>query len=138
MKIRPSLRIPSVIIVVCTLVALVAGYLFNPTFTFEGSEWLYSTGALVGIGTLIMLPCAAIPFAKVDEKGFWRWNNGLRLTRPLRAGERFAIADDRLWIQLADGEWERVRLPRWQTSPKTWARLEAEYPASVRDAVSKD
>jgi hypothetical protein len=86
-----------------------------------------------GIPGLITLACLAIPFAKLDERGYWQYlsNQGMQLVRPIRHGERFVVDERRLFVLLTDGEYEQIKLPRWAASKRVWARLEAAYPLEL-------
>lgn len=139
MKLRPSLWIVQVVAaigVAVTLVFVIAGALSDGddlTAVPTGDDLLEPLAAIAivaGVFALIALACIAIPFARIDERGFWQFaqGQGMHLVRPLGHGERIVAAERQLFILCADGEYERLRLYRWTLSKRTWAVLEARYP----------
>jgi hypothetical protein len=137
MKIRVPIGLLPILSGIGMALGLAISFSGDPTAEFDLLEWLLAPAAFTGLFALIALLSLAIPFAKVDERGFWYFvkGQGMLLIRPLGHGERFVVADARLWIQRSDGERERMRLARRQTSRKTWALLEAAYP--VPDNVTE-
>lgn len=139
MKLRPSLWMVPVVGGIGAAVALVFGIADGvqdgddltviPDF-HELLELLAVLGIVGGVFGVIALACLAIPFAKVDERGYWEFKQGLgmHLTRPLEYGERFVASERQFFVLRTDGEYERLRIYRWTLSKHTWAKLEERYP----------
>ncbi|MFC3491693.1 hypothetical protein [Glycomyces rhizosphaerae] len=129
MKLRPPFASVPIVAGICGAVGFVLT-LFDPGDDLDLVKLLAVTVLCGGIPGLITLACIAIPFARVDERGFWQFlnNQGMRLVRPIGHGERFVVDSRRLFVLRADGEYERIKLYRWNVSRRTWARLEAAYP----------
>ncbi|MFG3342918.1 hypothetical protein [Glycomyces sp. NPDC048151] len=141
MKLRPSLWMVPIVGAFGAAVTLVFGLVDSVQDGDDLSavpdlaallEILAVLGIAGGVFALITLACLAIPFAKVDERGYWevRQGAGMQLTRPLERGERFVASDRRLFVLRPDGEYERLRLFRWTLSKRTWAKLEERYPSA--------
>lgn len=149
MKLRPSLWIVPIAAAIGAAVTLAFGLaaavsdgddLTAVPAAGELLELLAVLGIAGGVFGLIALACIAIPFARVDERGYWQFTRGggMHLSRPLGHGERFVSFERQLFILRADGEHERLRMFRWTLSKRTWARLEALYPSDVPDPQRAD
>jgi hypothetical protein len=142
MKLRPSLWLVPVVAGIGSAVTLVFG-LVNAasedgglTAVPDPGELLEMIAVLVivgGVFGLIALACIAVPFGRIDERGFWQLTQGqgMYLVRPLGHGERFVATGRQCFILRADGEYERMRLYRWTLSKRTWAVLEERYPVEL-------
>jgi hypothetical protein len=149
MKLRPSLWFVPVVAAIGVAVTLAFGLaaavsdgddLTAVPAAGELLELLAVLGIVGGVFGLIALACIAIPFARVDERGYWQFTQGqgMHLVRPLGHGERFVSSERRLFILCADGEYERLRIFRWTLSKRTWTRLEALYPSDVPEPQRAD
>ncbi|GAA2160890.1 MULTISPECIES: hypothetical protein [Glycomyces] len=143
MKLRPSLWIVPIVAaigVAVTLAFILIGALSDGddlTAAPTGGdllELLAVIAIVAGVFALIALVCIAIPFARIDERGFWQFTQGqgMYLVRPLGHGERIVVSERQCFVLCADGEYERLRIRRWTLSKRTWAVLEARYPLEQR------
>jgi hypothetical protein len=134
-KIRSSFVVP----VLCAPIGalgVVPIPLVEPDLNYASAAFLYLAAGMTALVLLIGLIVAAFPGIDVDDRRLVvRSRYGWQTVRQLADGERWVVADGRLWVRRPEGSLEKTRhVARWAVNRRDWELLEQAYPTTPTGA----